>query len=91
VIVGVLLYSLPIFEWDSIWERIWIRILLIPVVIGVSYEVLRFTNALRDIPVLKVLGYPGCGCSCSPPRSRRTTRWRCPSLRSTGCGNWIGR
>jgi len=59
VIVGVLLYSLPIFEWDSIWERIWIRILLIPVVIGVSYEVLRFTNALRDIPVLKVLGYPG--------------------------------
>lgn len=59
VIVGVLLYSLPIFEWNSIWERIWIRILLIPVVIGVSYEVLRFTNALRDIPVLRWLGYPG--------------------------------
>lgn len=59
VLVGVLLYSLPVFEWDSIWERIWIRILLLPVVIGVSYEVLRFTNALRDIPVLRWLGYPG--------------------------------
>jgi len=59
VIVGVLLYSLPIFTWDSIWERLWIRLLLLPVVIGVSYEVLRFTNSVRDIPVLRYLGYPG--------------------------------
>src|SRR5690606_10102685 len=59
VIVGVILYSMPIFEWNSLWERIYIRILLLPVVLGVSYEVLRLTNALRDVPVLKVLGYPG--------------------------------
>ncbi len=59
VLIGVLLYSFPVFEWNSIWERIWIRILLLPVVMGVSYEVLRFTNALRDIPVLRWLGYPG--------------------------------
>ncbi|MNL86942.1 hypothetical protein D3C87_2158760 [compost metagenome] len=25
----------------------------------VSYEVLRFTNSLRDTPVLRFLGYPG--------------------------------
>ncbi|MNU00813.1 hypothetical protein D3C72_2440400 [compost metagenome] len=27
--------------------------------IGVSYEVLRFTNSLREVPVLRFLGYPG--------------------------------
>jgi len=59
VIVGVVIYSFPIFHWDTIWERIWIRICLLPVVIGVSYEVLRLTNAARDIPVLRLLGYPG--------------------------------
>lgn len=59
VLVGVVLYSFPIFHWDTIWERIWIRIALLPVVIGVSYEVLRWTNAARDIPVLRFLGYPG--------------------------------
>ena len=42
-----------------LWLRVVIRILLIPVVLGVSFEVLQFTNSLRDIPVLKYLGYPG--------------------------------
>ncbi|MDQ8735573.1 DUF1385 domain-containing protein [Paenibacillus sp. LHD-38] len=59
VIVGVVVYSLPFFTWDSIWERVYIRILLLPLVLGLSYEVLRWTNALRDIPVLRYLGYPG--------------------------------
>lgn len=59
VIVGVIIYSMPFFTWDSIWERIWIRIVLLPVVLGVSYEVLRATNAVREIPVLRLLGYPG--------------------------------
>lgn len=59
VIVGVVIYSLPVFEWDTIWERVVIRIALLPVVLGVSYEVLRLTNAVRDIPFLRFLGYPG--------------------------------
>ncbi|WP_246120289.1 DUF1385 domain-containing protein [Cohnella terricola] len=57
VIVGVIIYSF--FTWDTMAERILQRILLLPVVLGVSYEVLRWTNALRDIPVLKWLGAPG--------------------------------
>lgn len=57
VLVGVIIYSF--FTWDSIGERILERVLLLPVVLGVSYEVLRWTNALRDIPVLRYLGYPG--------------------------------
>ncbi|MBA4494959.1 DUF1385 domain-containing protein [Paenactinomyces guangxiensis] len=57
IIVGVILYSF--FTYDNVWDRILIRLLLIPVVIGVSYELLRITNAVRDIPVLTYLGYPG--------------------------------
>lgn len=57
VIVGIVVYSF--FTYDSLWDRLLQRIILLPVVIGVSYEVLRFTNSLRDIPVLRYLGYPG--------------------------------
>ncbi|KEQ25868.1 DUF1385 domain-containing protein [Paenibacillus tyrfis] len=57
VLVGVVIYSF--FQYDSFLERIIQRIVLLPLVIGVSYEVLRFTNSLRDIPVLRFLGYPG--------------------------------
>ncbi|MEK3723857.1 DUF1385 domain-containing protein [Paenibacillus sp. FSL H8-0034] len=57
VLVGVIIYSF--FTYDSFIERIVQRIVLLPVVIGVSYEVLRFTNSLREVPVLRYLGYPG--------------------------------
>lgn len=57
VLVGVVLYSF--FEYDSLWERLLQRIILLPLVLGLSYEVLRFTNSLREIPVLRYLGYPG--------------------------------
>jgi uncharacterized protein YqhQ len=57
VIVGVIIYSF--LQYDSLWERIIQRIILLPLVMGVSYEVLRFTNSLRETPVLRYLGYPG--------------------------------
>src|SRR5690606_32590832 len=57
VIVGVFVYMFVPYE--QLWERLLYRILLIPVVLGISYEVLQFTNKLRHIPVLKYLGYPG--------------------------------
>lgn len=57
IIVGVILYSF--FHYDGVWDRIMIRLLLLPVVIGLSYEMLRLTNMVRDIPVLTYLGYPG--------------------------------
>jgi len=57
VLVGVVIYSF--FEYNSFLERVVQRLILLPVVIGVSYEVLRFTNSLREVPVLRYLGYPG--------------------------------
>ncbi|WP_407945746.1 DUF1385 domain-containing protein [Paenibacillus puerhi] len=57
VLIGVVIYSF--FEYNSFIERIVQRIVLLPLVIGVSYEALRFTNSLREVPVLRYLGYPG--------------------------------
>jgi uncharacterized protein YqhQ len=57
VLVGVIVYSF--LQYDNIWERLLQRIILLPLVIGLSYEVLRFTNSLREVPVLRYLGYPG--------------------------------
>lgn len=57
VIIGMFIYFF--FPTDPLWLRIVIRILLIPVVLGISFEVLQLTNAVRGIPVLKYLGYPG--------------------------------
>jgi len=57
VIVSVLIYTLV--PTDPLWLRVMDRILLIPVVLGVSFEVLQLTNKARNIPVLKYLGYPG--------------------------------
>lgn len=57
VIVGTFVYmAVPI---TPLWLRIVDRLLLIPVVLGIAFEVLQFTNKLRDIPVLKYLGLPG--------------------------------
>ncbi|MFJ7933753.1 DUF1385 domain-containing protein [Sporosarcina sp. NPDC096371] len=57
VIVGMFIYFLV--PTDPLWLRIVNRILLIPVVLGISFEVLQLTNAMRNVPVLKYLGYPG--------------------------------
>ncbi|KZN96352.1 MULTISPECIES: DUF1385 domain-containing protein [Aeribacillus] len=57
VIVGVFVYLLV--PTDPLWLRVVDRIALIPVVLGISFEVLQFTNKLRHKPVLKYLGYPG--------------------------------
>ncbi|MFT8322923.1 MAG: DUF1385 domain-containing protein [Bacillus sp. (in: firmicutes)] len=57
VFVGLFLYLL--FPTDSLVERMLSRIALIPVVLGISFEVLQVTNKLRNVPVLKYLGLPG--------------------------------
>ncbi|GGH79590.1 membrane protein [Pullulanibacillus pueri] len=56
-VISIFLYFLvPI---HPLWLRVVSRILLIPVDLGIAYEVLQGTNKLRGIPVLRWLGYPG--------------------------------
>ena len=57
VIVGVFVYMFV--ATDPLWWRVVNRILLLPIVIGLSFEVLQLTNKVRHVPLLKVLGYPG--------------------------------
>jgi uncharacterized protein YqhQ len=57
VIVGIVVYMFV--PTDPLWLRVVNRLALIPVVLGISFEVLQFTNKLRNIPVLRWLGYPG--------------------------------
>lgn len=57
VIVGMFIYLLV--PTEPLWARVINRILLIPVVLGISFEVLQITNLVRNVPVLRVLGYPG--------------------------------
>ncbi|MGM7635531.1 DUF1385 domain-containing protein [Bacillus sp. Hm123] len=57
VIVGMFVYTLV--PTEPLYVRVLNRIALIPVVLGISFEVLQLTNKLRDVPVLRFLGYPG--------------------------------
>ncbi|WP_422660695.1 DUF1385 domain-containing protein [Paenibacillus sp. EC2-1] len=57
IVLGVVIYS--VLHWDTMTERIIQRIALLPVVLGLSFEFLKLTNSLRDVPVLRYLGYPG--------------------------------
>ncbi len=57
VIVGVFVYMFV--ATDPLWWRVVNRILLLPIVIGLSFEVLQITNKVRHIPILRILGYPG--------------------------------
>jgi uncharacterized protein YqhQ len=57
VIVGIFVYMfVPV---HPLWLRVVNRIALIPVVLGLSFEMLQLTNKLRNVPILKYLGYPG--------------------------------
>jgi uncharacterized protein YqhQ len=57
VIIGVFVYMLV--PTEPLWARVINRLALIPVVLGISFEVLQLTNKLRNVPVLKYLGLPG--------------------------------
>lgn len=57
VVVGIFIYM--IVPTSPLWLRILDRVALIPVVLGIAFEVLQGTNKLRGIPVLKYLGLPG--------------------------------
>ncbi|MBS4202931.1 DUF1385 domain-containing protein [Lederbergia citrea] len=57
VVVGVFIYMFV--PTDPLWLRVVNRLALIPLVLGTSFEVLQLTNKLRNVPLLRFLGYPG--------------------------------
>lgn len=58
----VMLISMFIFTflgWPSLWERIASRIILMPVIAGVSYEFIRYAGAHTDNPLVRIAITPG--------------------------------
>lgn len=56
MIISILLFSF--FGWPSLWQRFLIRLSLLPVIAGLSYEAIRWTAASR-FKWAKYISYPG--------------------------------
>lgn len=56
--LSILIYSLPFITWDSILLRVFSKILLLPVIVGVGYEFLMFTGKHNNI-ITRILSAPG--------------------------------
>lgn len=58
----VMIISIIVFAftgWNSIWMNILIRIVLIPFVAGISYEVLKFMGRRTEWRLVRILSAPG--------------------------------
>ena len=56
MLVSVVLFSF--FGWPSLWQRIVIRLLFLPLVAGISYEAIRWAGTSKS-PLVKILSAPG--------------------------------
>ena len=59
IFVGILFYSLPIFSWTRVWERVLTKLLFFPVISGVGYEIIRFSGRHPGNLLLRILTAPG--------------------------------
>ena len=56
MIISIFLFSLT--GWNSIWQRILYRIVLLPLVAGIAYELIRWMGK-SDSLLSKMIAYPG--------------------------------
>lgn len=56
MIISILVFS--VFTWANPFQRVVLRLLLVPVVVGISYEINRFVGK-HDNVFTKMLRYPG--------------------------------
>lgn len=56
MIISIILFSF--ISWDNMWMRIGLRLLLLPVVAGLSYEVIRIAGK-SDSTLVRVISRPG--------------------------------
>lgn len=58
LIVSILVFSLLRVTWDLIWLRILIKVALLPVIVGISYEIIKFAGR-HDNSVMRFILAPG--------------------------------
>ena len=56
MIISILVFSFT--TWENIWIRVLLRLALLPVVVAISYEVIRLAGRF-DNPVTKLISAPG--------------------------------
>ncbi len=56
MIISIIIFSLT--GWGSIVQRLLLRVILIPVITGVSYEIIRFLGK-NNSKLSKIIAYPG--------------------------------
>lgn len=57
MLIGMFIFTF--LGWPSLWERIASRIILMPVIAGVSYELIRYAGAHTDNPLVRIAITPG--------------------------------
>lgn len=58
LLVSIIVYSF--LGWADIWyKRIFFRLLLLPVIAGIAYEIIRFAGRYRNSKLLEILLSPG--------------------------------
>jgi uncharacterized protein YqhQ len=58
MIISIVVFMFIPQEW-SFWEKLLARIILLPVLAGVSYEALKFSAKFKDNPLIGMLVLPG--------------------------------
>ncbi len=56
MVVSILLFSF--ISWQSIWMRLAIRLLLLPLVAGISYEIIKYAGRSQSV-IARVISIPG--------------------------------
>lgn len=66
MVISVVVFAIPDIFFikeqtfvERIFVKIGLRVLLLPIVAGISYEFQRFTSKYIDNPFIKILAYPG--------------------------------
>lgn len=58
IFLGIAISFLPIFNWDNLPLRFLTKLALLPLIVGVSYEAIRFAG-MHDNVITKILSAPG--------------------------------
>lgn len=59
IVMSISIFVFAFLGWPNVWERILSRVLLMPVVAGISYEIIRFAGRHDDRPWVHKLILPG--------------------------------
>ena len=58
ILIGIAISFLPIFNWDNIAQRFLIKLAILPVLVGLSYEFIRFAGKHENV-FTKIVSVPG--------------------------------